>query len=714
MTRAAAVQAVIAGLLVVGYAPPFVNAQAAPAALLEDPAGDLDIAFAGQHQAPPASRFISTDLVSLMGEEGRDTITLRLKVAGIDPDTSVSLVEGVRHEIYFTYASTSYRATWRAESGVFFVFGDSVLERYDAGGDYWDHAADIVVTTDVAQATFAVTIERDDIRDENGAPPMPGQRLTAFWVASQSLGFFGDGSTIPDVRVTDRMPDANVGLVALDIVLGIVQTGDARLWSDVPVRSSNGEATTFVYNVEGWNLGEDRSRFRLSAAAVPQGWEVRLPVERIDIDGMARVTFPVLVTTPFAHTHGEFQEMLVEMTGERDAGSVGRIKLGIRYTEIPQPAGHHDTLYLHFQREDFVPELEPVFGVQAEAYMNAAESDAADSKVGSRPTDSAATEAPGEQRYTWAIWLSPGLDMGLDFDLARTGLLRVSFNATLPVLQARMDGYLAYIPGENIEDFGGQGGPVRSRDEPVILATLQAAAQDLPAHSQGTAFEAVVTPLPDADFIAYEAGSALVLVLNLTGVNPEGAMPFFSIDTIEEPLLAGGSMQLPLAEYHDPIADVFASLPTVNFQVVGAQERFVNPGETAVFQAVLENLGSEPRFFTLNLTGYNVEWAELLQDIRLEVPPEGMRNVSIAVRVPVGTLDDDVCDLILIAIDADQPAARALARFVATVDSDVDQPDDAEKAADLKAGNAKGVPAPGVPLLLLALAALVVARRRGR
>ncbi|MEA3166157.1 MAG: hypothetical protein QOJ26_1026 [Thermoplasmata archaeon] len=737
-----AVQLVLALLMVVGGLP-IVSAQEdsapqAPVLLLEDVSADIQFQAAGTPTGNPAGRFAATDLRSLAVEELKDDLVFRLGVASLSTSPEAPFAENTMYTVDFGYGAKLYRVLYYrtvADQPRYFARA----YEYDAGRGAYSAMEQLVMTVDPASNTLAATVPRAILLDENGAAPFPGRVLTGFHAASSSLSMswlngvqFGPvpvpAQSVPPTQAGDKMPDSGNGTLDLSIKLGLLQAGNARLTATIPARASNGEANTFVFEVNATNLGP-KQRFSLSTHGVPATWQVDLPSDLIELPAQSTVTFPVLISTPFAHQHGSFQNFIVEMAGLEHTGDVGRVQLGIRYTATPQPAGHHDTVYLHTLASEGDATFNTLFGTAfgfdpSALYFNTLkpEEDPNDSKAAVGGTSMGFTQSlPPMQAYTWFIPLSPALAMGLDFDLTRTGTLNLDLDTVLPMQGAQMTGRIVHtIPdGRRCDQNRPQvGNRECSRDdyyfgagEHITAAQMAtAAAVDVPPNSVGNSFVLTVAGTDGGDYITFNPDATLALQLNLTFLRADGFL-----GPKDMPKIHGGEMVLPLIEYHDPVDQVFTSLSSLMITVSGEQQRMVNPGKTALYELSLMNHGANDATYNLEVSGSSLPWARILGERRDTVPAGQSRPLGIAVTAPAGATDGEVADLVLAAIDANDPTARTLARLLTTVDTDAEHPDDTARVPGL-ADQLTTKDSPGLaPLAGLAVLGLVaVARRRRR
>jgi hypothetical protein len=507
------------------------------------------------------------------------------------------------------------------------------------------------------------------------------------------------------------MPDEGNATATVEVRYGARQSGTARLSSATPTRASNGEATTFVYQVEARNLATDEDTFTLSTTAIPNGWQVQLPATQITVPGNGSLALPVIVATPFTHTHGSFQNFILQMRSVDDPGSVGQVQLGVRYSQPPQPAGHHSTLWLHSAPvgDDSVSQaLFTTFGFSAEVYMNADEQDPTDQdvEVVAENMGMDTSASPARQRYLWEVPLSPGLEMGLDFETSGKGSLVLNLRSPAPLTDAVVSGALLHYGAPNAT--GGEGPQTVLADlVPTAPRTIDSAVVQVPVE---------VVPRPAADFVPFQKGASLVLEVNLTTTR---LSPPFATGNSDPVLAPGSAMTLPLVEYHDPVDDIFVS--AVELVVDSVQDRFAAPGQKVLYNLTLHNRGASEGTFLLETGGLNSGWARLLPSQPL-VPVAGGASYSfhVVVEVPADVEVTDrpdapkvAADVIVKATNQNDYSQSSLARLYTTVDAGSFE-DDSALIAELErtVGNQAKTPGVELAVLLGAVAALALVRRR--
>lgn len=668
--------------------------------MLEDAPDDAAARALG---AVDASVYDTTtyDLLRLTIDERPQAFDFQLQVQDLERELETILDSGV-YNVDFQHADAGYRLEFTRSTffGPVSYFG--ALQLFDSGRQQYVTIERMPVQVQPGEGTLTMTVPREMLLDGNGTAPQLGREFSFFKAFSRSNFLFGDGFSA--LSVTDAMPDTGFSEVPYLIQQGLRQTGHAALRSDNPVRSSNGEQGTFVYYVEADNLAQQQDRFDLSVKGVPAGWDVTLPASTIRIDGNSSQPFPVVVSTPFAHQHGNFEAFVLQMKSHRDPSAVGQLQMGIRFLEVPQPAGHHDKVWIHARSSTGnggIDLLNPL-AQPSVAYMNAAEEDGvSQNELQIAPTSASFSIAQSE--FEWTIWLEPGLQLGMNFDLSRTGTLEVEFTSDIPYNDVILSGQLVHYEGASVNQFGQVAG------KETLLGDL---APTTPTAINGpTRFETIFTAKPEADFLPYDDDAALALRLHLQS-SSQG--PIFTNQAELVPrLLPTGALTLPLFEYRDPVKDIFNALAGMSISHASPAERFVNPGETVLMNLTLHNDGAVDDIFSLRVNGTNQDWARFLGDTTIFVPTGGSRAIVVAISPPTSALDGDVIDLIVTAASDAEPTVQTQTRIVGIVDDLIDRPDETHLTRDIERNLTDDKDSPGVSvaLLLAGLAAIVLRRQ---
>lgn len=752
--------ALLVAALFLPFAMPAVGQPAPEAAaathVLDDSTGDVMVNANGQTTGANG-RWAAADLKGVDVAETQDDLTFILTAASLSTQPEAPMVEGiVVYRIDFTHNDRLFQVVMVRQNAGQTNFYTAMLQAYDNGRDaYASITKQSVATADESKGTISATFSKDTLVDEEGNAPQPQVPFTQWHASAQNLGtaFFGQNGqgclgpagcqALPNVQATDAMPDQGFGPSDLKIRFGIVQTGNARLSSPVPNRASNGEATTILYQVVGHNVGKTSDMFMLGASGAPAGWDVQLPAEHVTIAANDSVNLPILVTIPFTHLHGSYQFFVLTMTSMKDAGSVGRIQLGVRFSNPPQPTQHHPTVWVHSDDQggflDTLPNgatvQDATFGTGAKLYMNALEDDDKDSHldVAGNPCNmrGGTPPVPPMESYCWDVPLSPSLELGLDFDMNKTGKISIPIATKGPMQASVLRGSLEYYPPVN-NTGGNRGGGLRGGQgnfqQPKQLAEIDPKAPvDVSANGQ-VALEADLKPILADPYIPFVKGASLVLHLQVdfTGVNA-----VFFPNQVTPPFVQAGGLitDLPLLEYHDRVNQLFASSSELMLSAAGAQDRMANPGSDVLFNLTLMNHGKKATTVDLVMRGTHAEWSTVLVPTKTQVqlPADGSTKVSIVVHVPktakggsAGSgsmagmnMGGDAADLVLSVTSTTDLNQRALARLHVMADTSKAWPDDHDTVLAIQGLNAKkSTPGLELPLLLAALALVLLAQRR--
>lgn len=672
---------------------------------LEDALNDVSLTVQGSPVGGVAgSVYPGADLASLTVTEQRSDFAIVVGVARL-PTAQDPGVDGVRYQVFFTHNGREFEL--RIAFTLTAVGGGPVaylLSRDSPAAEWSILWVTDGLTLDTSANTVAVDVPRELLVDADGAAPFPGRLLETIHAAATSAFSGADIQVflVPvatPYEVRDVMPDDPGAAPSLAVALGVQQSGDARLYSPMPFRASNGEATTFIYNVSVVNLSPDNTSFELTASQVPAGYTLVLPVPLVFVEGGSSAEVPVLFTMPFGHAHGSLSSFTLEAHSLADPNSVGRIEMGVRFLATPQPAGHHDTVYLHSASSDSAVDVS-VFGGPY-GYLNTLEQDPNDIQA-NLYANGFSMMGVGEWGTQWTFPLSPGLEMGLDVDAGKVGQLRIPLGTTIPLLQAQVEAALYAFTVETSEDD--EEGQFFFFGEPIPLARMESTA---PVDITGGTVLIEGPLVPEGELrVPYQPGNQLFLVVRLDWVGPNS---FGLAD--ETPYIApGGSAVLPLREWHDAVDAVLSTVGGPSLIALGPQERLVNPGEAVVFPVSVSNPLDEDVDIVVEVSGSNAAWATLPASSLVARAHETV-TASVVVRAPPGSVDQERADLVLQAYSEDNPAARGLLRLVAEVDTDEDQADDSAVAAGLEK---KDTPGLGAAALAGALACLALARTRRR
>jgi hypothetical protein len=618
-----------------------------------DNSGDVYYETLGQNTGIKDSP--SIDFLESWFEESEETLTVGVEVLQLDGESNENfLTDFDELFVNFTYDGARYSVTF-ARFSLYPIEDGSIVQsalyRVRAGGA--DYLTELDFTTE--ENRYKATVPRDKIQDEFGAPMRVEHLITDFTIESvNQLTVQMDDEYTQLFSASDKLETS----VEWELIYGVIQTGSVLLDSDRPVRVSNGEATTFLYELSARNEGDTLERFQLSTENVPETWTVTLPDQVIAVEAGQKLDFPVLVTVPFRHEHGILEQLTLKATSQTNPENVGAMELGVRYTDTPQPAGHHNQLYIH-SLDQF----------QAGIMNTNSEIVNEGGNIESRSSCSCG----GEYIRRITARLSPSLEMGLDFDMDARGAIEIPVFFDDELGEVALDGFLAVLqPNERLSFFD---------ESPSIVAEIARTAT-MAGSPDPILFESTITPTAFGDYWPYEQDAQLVMVLDLYLSGPATEV-ICCFDFSNAEVIPGGMLTLPLNEYHDDVSSYFTSLSGLNVLAVTSQKQSVNPGETAVFEFDVENTGSGNGNYELSLTGEPIEWAELLGATEISVPGKDIRRVAVAIHAPADATDGAQADITLHAVSSKDPNTRSLVRVLATVDSAADLPDQAARASEL-------------------------------
>lgn len=523
--------------LLLAMAATLVLAPVGQAAWIDDPLGDVRLQAddpVGQAAPLAGPAYASIDLLALDVTEGPETFTFALKVADLG-DTDDKSADGMDCSILFTQGGRDFRIRL---SRFLPVLGGGFLDLWTRDGEgAWQMQplADLDLAMDAVAETLTFTLARGDMADASGAAPFPGRLLEDVHASCRNalsgISLVGGVTPPPPAHAQDDLPDDGVATGTWPVTMGAAQTGHALLTSAQPFRASNGEATTFAYNVTAHNQGGTDDDFVLRATGVPERTNVSLVTDRLHIAAGGEESFTVWVSVPFAHDHGTTRSFVLELASATDPGSVGRLEVGVRYLAVPQPAGHHDTLYVHSHREEGLqePVIQRAPGIVGNnGFLNTLDEDPTDSHDGLAFSSGSGGGGGSPDAYEFYVDLAPSLLVGIDADLSRVGEMQVQFGSRSP----RQD---VMVSAEVVVGTRGEGTQTLAKMGPTA------------ATAAGDVYTAVgdLVPQAEADLVPFAPGMNLFLMVHFESM---GALP------ADPPWLMTGSwLRLPLLDYHDPV-----------------------------------------------------------------------------------------------------------------------------------------------------------------
>lgn len=509
--------------------------------MLTDPIGDVKAEAGGQQTAvAPAT---ALDLAALNVSEDPDGFRFTVTVADLGDDQARPDAGAI--SVYFLYDNITFRLDYYRSFDNAAYFGGLYSAR---DGQSFQWIRQTVVSRDLVTSTVWQDLPRYELVGASGKVPGRGDLITDIRVAAVSNGPSTVGIEGPaSGGLVDVMPDGAGALGTLTVRYHGQEGVGASLTSPKPFRSSNGEATTYEYQVTARQAGSAPMRFTLMPQDVPQGWNVSLPGTVLELAPDTPVVFPVRIAVPFNHMHGASQSLTLRLENA-DRSAWATLDLGVHYLTVAQPAGHHPTLYLHSQDwSNTAYYVNPAVGGSTGAMtMNTMETDLSDTK---KPVQGYSNIGGTQARWTWNVCLSPELAIGLDMDLEASGTFSIPVLTTRPLAGASFSGRLIHLaPGE-------QEGPWCfgwADRKQTVLANLEGTPQDLASNSP-TLMTGTIRSDPAGDYMPYADGAQLVLQLVLTSNDP-------AIGGTAGPYIQpGASVTMPFREYHEVGSSGFVS-----------------------------------------------------------------------------------------------------------------------------------------------------------
>jgi hypothetical protein len=631
--------------------------------VLEDSLGDVEATVTNWND--------QIDLIGLDLEETEKDIIFRLEIA--DPGTSpdVFFFGSVNYWIGMDYGDNEWRLRINRGANIDtdVSWSGSLIQ---TNGEQGSFGRGIPVEIDVN--TLVATVPRGALYNENFQELSRDRQLENIQVTSG-----GREISVADQRpinATDAMPDDGIGVDWI-AKLGPLQIGPAILWSDTPYRASNGEETTYAFEVQ--LLSTETRDMNLRVENVPAGWNVILPVASVTSDNNAAI--PVLAQVPFRHAHGltETFSLIAE-----NGVDYSELEMGVRYLDPAEVSGHHDTLYLHggylggFISVNGVVDMPSTSGFMSTNPLDEfANGQTVHSNSGSVVCNFGDTQTC--QRYYFRTQLFNGFDANVDEE----GTLLVTVNFPAPVADAWAEATLHH------RSFGDDG----LSEVAALIGTRVEVGQS----NGDVTFSIPMKAQEEADYIVPAWGQSLELEIQIgyTGV----ANTLNLAD--EAPLqvgIVGGEMKLPINDYHDDVSAYFDGIPSLVVHTPSIAE-LVNNDETRIFEIHLQNTGTKELDLHLQLDG---NWATLLSEESQKVGGSETKTVFVAMR-PTNAVNGDQEEVVL---TIHSEALQEILTLIATV-TDQDVVDDAEIASELEQ---KETPAP-FAVILLALGALSMRRR---
>ncbi len=709
-------------------------AQDVPVQLIEDPAGDVQIL--GPDGAPLVADPSGQDALDIVAGgvalETPELLALYVTVQNLAAASTAPSLGPLAFTFDFLFGERGYRVYAQVPTGQpwegVFQFDEPrafLMEGSQATG--FRFVERVEATIDAGANQLVVTVPRALLLDHDQAPLARGRSITdvVLQTATGPTMQFGipDGqggvvASAASPQWADRAPSDGDGANYRMLTGTEVQRGD--IFSDVldPVRWTNGEATTLSYSVRLSNRGPDAERVTARVTGADPSWEVAHS-ELVELAAGESRNVTLLVSIPFVHQHGKLHGF--DAIFESASGDMATARLGVYWPRIPQPAGHHDTVWFHgaVLEQNQAP-FDTLFPGNA-GWFNAAEAAVDELDTGtaipaqaSIPPGLLAAFGGGTEGFAfWSIPMAPELRIGLDFDLTRLGSFSTSIDLPAPVNDAEVEVVLLLEERENVRGFF-QGDNV----DRMVLAAGNASFAGVQSGTLDVLMD--LRPTPEADLVPHsqsrEAERNLIVQVLLSGSAMAGT-GFARQEAIQYTIdPTKSAMTLPLFEYHEAVDLAFTTDRSIDL-VVGerGQERSVNPGRSVVYVFELDYKGASADTFELSLSGTNAEWATILGDALVRLEPGTPRTLALKVSAPKGAFAGDTADVTLTATSTSNAAVQGGVRTLTRVVTDQDIPDEENEAMALSGEltETKDSPGAGLVTLLGALAVgSVVARRR--
>ncbi len=491
--------------------------------LLEDGAGD--VAFNAADSGQPIAGHDAIDVRALWVHEDPFDIHFMIQVE----DLEGAATSGGTTSALFTLGEWRYRVqmlrTFDSEEGFF-----GSLSRNHVEDGRYEYIQQLMVFGNVDQDLLWTSVGRDLLT--SGSSLKAGTPLRDFVAEGINLWF---GAAGQQARAYDAAPDAGPGPVR-ELTMNRNVANGLSLSAPEPFRASNGEATTYQYMVTARNSGDETIAAPVSMENVPNGWNASIPGSYLTLEPRQSFQFPVTVTVPFAHEHGATQSL--ELVIGEPENPLALQELGVHYLATPQPAGHHATVFFHTHPWSGAAGIinPPLGGANGYVSFNTLQEDPADTGTPITPF----ANAFDQTRYVWNMCLSPELSMGLEWDMENPGSTEFTIATQAPISGATITGEFALVDAEQVNFYCAYFGSDRQE-----VARFTQELGDLNGLSS-VGVNAEVHALVDR--VEYDPTKQLVLRIALEGPTP---MPTASG---APEMLSGGSITLPLFEYHDAVS----------------------------------------------------------------------------------------------------------------------------------------------------------------
>ena len=453
-----------------------------------------------------------------------------------------------------------------------------------------------------------------------------------------------------------------------------------------PLRFSNGEATTMHWPIELENKDSEAMEV-IFEWDVPDNIEVQIPASVV-IEAGETAYINAFASLPFAHQHGTQLNLPLHA---RSSSHETTIPLGVSYPATPQPAGHHNSLFLHGQA---VTGASTAPGL---AWMNADQSDPTATASAILPTSGQCliNDPEFQAGHGWRFPLQPRLLIGLDARVEESSQIGLELVSNEPLLGGNM--YARFLLGGSGDDI-----VLNTADEFVAVSPVAQALTggvvsvelevptppelDLVPPTQAENLELQLVYCPDipsaAGILVISATQAQNIALPLTGQDPALY------------LTPNAEIRMPLNEYHDVI-----SLPEAEHAVtlsIDEPVRSAAVGAQVLFEVQVGMSAQAGDAYAVTLIGPSKSLATIHGARELDGQDDSILPVSIT--IPDYASAGDILEFVVSAQNVDDPTDAHAIRLAVRVDPG----SEADDSAAIAALSGESNDAPGLSAILVA------------
>jgi hypothetical protein len=536
---------------------PVVHAQAPAEGFVSitDPEGDVAVEPFGEAPAPSQDELAGLDILTLsIGPDTPTALPIQVQMKSLeDPSDGLGFGD-ISISVGFQFGEAKYviqeHAYCPGETGLISTPEASTPRLMGC----------LSLSVDIESAILQYDLEKRFLHALSGRPFAPGDEIDG--LHANSYASYGGIPTAVTEQVGqppfrsyayDRAPDE--GGLDFQALSGGSASGSPgfQMVGPDPLRATNGGEVTFRYVVQLQETSGESRSLSLEALDVWEGAHVFLPAETT-LAPNANQSIDVYLSLDSGHLHGESKWFQVQAT-DKETNEWSSIELGVNWLDIPQPAGHHPTVWLHSSSHAMDPIQDGVLETslqlieQPSAWMNVVVEDPSPSSTGD-PVEAALVEVAVDYEnrqvadYEWIIPQSPQLQVGLQLLPESLGKISLRFDQLDSAQEFAFQALLGVCQGLA---QGSSPGPEVCRGGWISIA--EAEAEALAPQSGSVEVEGMDLDISqDHLHIPYHQDNNLVLWIKATLAN--GGAPIG--DLRPTLIVTESSMELPLAEYTDP------------------------------------------------------------------------------------------------------------------------------------------------------------------